>query len=129
MKWVKILLNKEGTQGQVAGGSQAQLAMSHLNRHKLHGKSVCIITLSKDQSVQLPYDGQKDKDPTRELWQLIAVLLQRTGPQGLPEHPNTLSYPAVSNIPPLVSEKASEASSPMPVTWPKASCRRTVRWY
>ncbi|XP_013206131.2 polypyrimidine tract-binding protein 1 [Microtus ochrogaster] len=56
---VKILFNKkENALVQMADGSQAQLAMSHLNGHKLHGKSVRI-TLSKHQSVQLPREGDR----------------------------------------------------------------------
>lgn len=40
-------------------------AMSHLNGHKLHGKSVRI-TLSKHQSVQLPREGQEDQGLTKD---------------------------------------------------------------
>lgn len=62
MQWV----NKENTLVQIADGSQAQLGMSHLNRHKLHGKPVCIITVSMHQSVRLPCEGQLDLGPTRD---------------------------------------------------------------
>lgn len=40
---MKVLFNKkENALVQMADGSQAQLAMSHLNGHKLHGKPVRI---------------------------------------------------------------------------------------
>ncbi|KAL1770223.1 polypyrimidine tract-binding protein 1 isoform X1 [Sigmodon hispidus] len=63
---VKILFNKkENALVHMADGSQAQPAMSHLNGHKLHGKSLCI-TLSKHQSVQLPREGQEDQGLTKD---------------------------------------------------------------
>ncbi|TKC40845.1 hypothetical protein EI555_007871 [Monodon monoceros] len=63
---VKILFNKkENALVQMADGSQAQLAMSHLNGHKLHGKPVRI-TLSKHQNVQLPREGQEDQGLTKD---------------------------------------------------------------
>ncbi|XP_045432777.1 polypyrimidine tract-binding protein 1 isoform X2 [Pipistrellus kuhlii] len=63
---VKILFNKkENALVQMADGSQAQLAISHLNGHKLHGKPVRI-TLSKHQNVQLPREGQEDQGLTKD---------------------------------------------------------------
>ncbi|XP_012863858.1 polypyrimidine tract-binding protein 1, partial [Echinops telfairi] len=63
---VKVLFNKkENALVQMADGSQAQLAMSHLNGHKLHGKPVRI-TLSKHQNVQLPREGQEDQGLTKD---------------------------------------------------------------
>uniref|UniRef100_A0A671DL64 RRM domain-containing protein n=1 Tax=Rhinolophus ferrumequinum TaxID=59479 RepID=A0A671DL64_RHIFE len=62
---VKILFNKENAPVQTADGSQAQLAMSYLNGHKLHRKQVHI-TLSKHQNVQLPHKGQEDQALTKD---------------------------------------------------------------
>ena len=42
----------------MADGSQAKLAMSHLDGQKLYGKLV-YITLSKPQNMQLPCEGQE----------------------------------------------------------------------
>lgn len=48
---VKILFNKmENVLVQMANGSQAQMAISHLNKHSLHGKLVGIM-LSRHQNV------------------------------------------------------------------------------
>ncbi|MGE9715554.1 hypothetical protein ACQP3F_28520, partial [Escherichia coli] len=46
--------------GRGVGRNRCQRSGSHLNGHKLHGKSVRII-LSKHQSVQLPREGQEDQ--------------------------------------------------------------------
>uniref|UniRef100_A0A2K6JQV3 RRM domain-containing protein n=1 Tax=Rhinopithecus bieti TaxID=61621 RepID=A0A2K6JQV3_RHIBE len=63
---VKILFNKkENALVQMAEGNQAQLAMSHLNGHKLHGKPIRI-TLSKHQNVQLPREGQENQGLTKD---------------------------------------------------------------
>uniref|UniRef100_A0A2K5DLV6 RRM domain-containing protein n=1 Tax=Aotus nancymaae TaxID=37293 RepID=A0A2K5DLV6_AOTNA len=63
---VKILFNKkENALVQMADGNQAQLALSHLNRHKLHGKPIRI-TLSKHQNLQLPREGQEDQGLTKD---------------------------------------------------------------
>ncbi|XP_066114162.1 retroelement silencing factor 1 isoform X1 [Saccopteryx bilineata] len=55
---VKIFFDKENALVQMANGSQAQLAMSHLSGQKLHGMPVHIM-ISKHQNVQLPQLGQK----------------------------------------------------------------------
>uniref|UniRef100_A0A8C8UJY7 RRM domain-containing protein n=1 Tax=Peromyscus maniculatus bairdii TaxID=230844 RepID=A0A8C8UJY7_PERMB len=63
---VKILYKKkENALVQMANGSQAELALRHLNGHKLHGKSLCIV-LSKHQSVKLPREGKEDQDLTKD---------------------------------------------------------------
>ncbi|XP_059106462.1 polypyrimidine tract-binding protein 1-like [Peromyscus eremicus] len=63
---VKILYKKkENALVQMADGSQAELALRHLNGHKLHGKSLCIV-LSKHQSVKLPREGKEDQDLTKD---------------------------------------------------------------
>lgn len=63
---VKILFNrKENALVQMADGSQAELALKHLNGHKLYGKALCILP-SKHQSVKLPREGKEDQDLTKE---------------------------------------------------------------
>ncbi|XP_021080219.1 polypyrimidine tract-binding protein 1-like [Mesocricetus auratus] len=63
---VKILFNrKENALVQMADGSQAELALKHLNGHKLHGKSLCIMP-SKHQSVKLPREGKEDQSLTKD---------------------------------------------------------------
>ncbi|PIO15980.1 hypothetical protein AB205_0179320 [Aquarana catesbeiana] len=63
---VKILFNKkENALVQMADGNQAQLAMSHLNGQRLHGKPLRI-TMSKHQTVQLPREGQEDQGLTKD---------------------------------------------------------------
>uniref|UniRef100_A0AAY4BAU5 RRM domain-containing protein n=1 Tax=Denticeps clupeoides TaxID=299321 RepID=A0AAY4BAU5_9TELE len=63
---VKILFNKkENALVQMADGTQAQLAMSHLNGQKLHGKSIRV-TLSKHTTVQLPREGHEDQGLTKD---------------------------------------------------------------
>ncbi|RMC00936.1 hypothetical protein DUI87_22623 [Hirundo rustica rustica] len=63
---VKILFNKkDNALVQMADGNQAQLAMSHLNGQKLHGKPIRI-TLSKHQTVQLPRENQEDHGLTKD---------------------------------------------------------------
>ncbi|XP_045070380.1 polypyrimidine tract-binding protein 3-like isoform X1 [Coregonus clupeaformis] len=63
---VKILFNKkENALIQMADATQAQLAMSHLNGQRLHGK-VIRVTISKHQAVQLPREGQEDQGLTKD---------------------------------------------------------------
>uniref|UniRef100_A0A3Q3KJA6 Polypyrimidine tract-binding protein 1 n=1 Tax=Monopterus albus TaxID=43700 RepID=A0A3Q3KJA6_MONAL len=63
---VKILfIKKENALVQMSDGTQAQLAMSHLNGQRLHGKPLRI-TLSKHTSVQLPREGHEDQGLTKD---------------------------------------------------------------
>uniref|UniRef100_A0AAY4ADB6 Polypyrimidine tract-binding protein 1 n=1 Tax=Denticeps clupeoides TaxID=299321 RepID=A0AAY4ADB6_9TELE len=63
---VKILFNKkENALVQMADATQAQLAMSHLNGQRLHGK-VIRVTISKHHTVQLPREGQEDQGLTKD---------------------------------------------------------------
>lgn len=50
---------------QLCDGSQAQLAMSHLNGLKMYGK-VIRVTMSKHQSVALPRDSLDDHGLTKD---------------------------------------------------------------
>uniref|UniRef100_A0AAZ3NZQ7 RRM domain-containing protein n=1 Tax=Oncorhynchus tshawytscha TaxID=74940 RepID=A0AAZ3NZQ7_ONCTS len=63
---VKILYNKKDSALiQMADANQAQLAMSHLNGQKMHGKPIRV-ALSKHTSVQLPRDGLDDQGLTKD---------------------------------------------------------------
>ncbi|XP_035643727.1 polypyrimidine tract-binding protein 2-like isoform X3 [Oncorhynchus keta] len=63
---VKILYNKKDSALiQMSDGNQAQLAMSHLNGQKMHGK-IIRVTLSKHQAVQLPREGLDDQGLTKD---------------------------------------------------------------
>ncbi|XP_070706161.1 polypyrimidine tract-binding protein 3-like isoform X2 [Pempheris klunzingeri] len=61
---VKILFNKkENALVQMSDGTQAQLAMSHLNGQRLHG-NVIRVMLSKHPVVQLPRGGAGQEEQT-----------------------------------------------------------------
>lgn len=60
-------------------GSQAQLAMSHLEKHKLNGKPVYIAT-SERQSMLLLHEGREDWASSRILM-LTTALLEEAGLQ------------------------------------------------
>uniref|UniRef100_A0A8C7GVT9 Polypyrimidine tract-binding protein 1 n=1 Tax=Oncorhynchus kisutch TaxID=8019 RepID=A0A8C7GVT9_ONCKI len=63
---VKILFNKkDNALVQMADGTQAQLAMSHLNGVRLHGRSLRV-SMSKHTTVQLPREGHEDQGLTKD---------------------------------------------------------------
>lgn len=63
---VKILFNKkENALIQMSDGTQAQLAMSHLNGQRLHGRDMRV-TFSKHTTVQLPREGHEDQGLTKD---------------------------------------------------------------
>ncbi|KAM4708809.1 polypyrimidine tract-binding protein 1 isoform 2-T2 [Discoglossus pictus] len=101
---VKILFNKkENALVQMADGNQAQLAMSHLNGQRLHGKPLRI-TVSKHQTVQLPREGQEDQGLTKDY---SSSPLHRFKKPGSKNFQNIFPPSAtlhLSNIPPAVSE-------------------------
>ncbi|KAB1276778.1 Polypyrimidine tract-binding protein 1 [Camelus dromedarius] len=101
---VKILFNKkENALVQMADGSQAQLALSHLNGHKLHGKPVRI-TLSKHQNVQLPREGQEDQGLTKDYGNSPLHVFKKAGSKNLQNIFPPSATLHLSNIPPSVSE-------------------------
>ncbi|XP_015221093.1 polypyrimidine tract-binding protein 1b isoform X1 [Lepisosteus oculatus] len=101
---VKILFNKkENALVQMADGTQAQLAMSHLNGQKLHGKAIRV-TLSKHTTVQLPREGQEDQGLTKDF---SSSPLHRFKKPGSKNYQNIFPPSAtlhLSNIPPSVVE-------------------------
>lgn len=101
---MKILFNKkENALVQMADGSQAQLAMSHLNGHKLHGKPVRI-TLSKHQNVQLPREGQEDQGLTKDYGNSPLHRFKKPGSKNFQNIFPPSATLHLSNIPPSVSE-------------------------
>ncbi|XP_047633764.1 polypyrimidine tract-binding protein 1 isoform X3 [Phacochoerus africanus] len=102
---VKILFNKkENALVQMADGSQAQLAMSHLNGHKLHGKPVRI-TLSKHQNVQLPREGQEDQGLTKDYGNSPLHRFKKPGSKNFQNIFPPSATLHLSNIPPSISEE------------------------
>uniref|UniRef100_A0A8K9V313 Polypyrimidine tract-binding protein 1 n=1 Tax=Oncorhynchus mykiss TaxID=8022 RepID=A0A8K9V313_ONCMY len=101
---VKILFNKkENALIQMADATQAQLAMSHLNGQRLHGK-VIRVTVSKHQTVQLPREGQEDQGLTKDF---SGSPLHRFKKPGSKNFQNIFPPSAtlhLSNIPPSVTE-------------------------
>uniref|UniRef100_G3UBJ5 Polypyrimidine tract-binding protein 1 n=1 Tax=Loxodonta africana TaxID=9785 RepID=G3UBJ5_LOXAF len=101
---VKVLFNKkENALVQMADGSQAQLAMSHLNGHKLHGKPVRI-TLSKHQNVQLPREGQEDQGLTKDYSNSPLHRFKKPGSKNFQNIFPPSATLHLSNIPPSISE-------------------------
>ncbi|KAG9343376.1 hypothetical protein JZ751_014357, partial [Albula glossodonta] len=101
---VKILFNKkDNALVQMADGTQAQLAMSHLNGQKLHGKAIRV-TLSKHTTVQLPREGHEDQGLTKDF---SNSPLHRFKKPGSKNYQNIFPPSAtlhLSNIPPSVVE-------------------------
>lgn len=101
---VKILFNKkENALVQMSDSTQAQLAMSHLNGQRLHGKPLRI-TLSKHCSVQLPREGHEDQGLTKDY---SNSPLHRFKKPGSKNYSNIFPPSAtlhLSNIPPCVVE-------------------------
>uniref|UniRef100_A0A4W5QLT3 Polypyrimidine tract binding protein 1a n=1 Tax=Hucho hucho TaxID=62062 RepID=A0A4W5QLT3_9TELE len=106
---VKILFNKkDNALVQMADGTQAQLAMSHLNGVRLHGRSLRV-SMSKHTTVQLPREGHEDQGLTKDY---ATSPLHRFKKPGSKNYNNI--YPPsgtlhLSNIPPAVGEEDLKA--------------------
>ncbi|XP_056460003.1 polypyrimidine tract-binding protein 1b isoform X1 [Gadus chalcogrammus] len=102
---VKILFNKkENALVQMADGTQAQLAMSHLNGQRLYGKAVRI-TLSKHSSVQLPREGHEDQGLTKDYGSSPLHRFKKPGSKNYSNIFPPSSTLHLSNIPPSVVEE------------------------
>ncbi|XP_063311644.1 polypyrimidine tract-binding protein 1 [Pelobates fuscus] len=102
---VKILFNKkENALVQMADGNQAQLAMSHLNGQRLHGKPLRI-TVSKHQTVQLPREGQEDQGLTKDYGSSPLHRFKKPGSKNFQNIFPPSATLHLSNIPPTVSEE------------------------
>uniref|UniRef100_A0A8C4TPR4 Polypyrimidine tract-binding protein 1 n=1 Tax=Erpetoichthys calabaricus TaxID=27687 RepID=A0A8C4TPR4_ERPCA len=102
---VKILFNKkENALVQMADANQAQLAMSHLNGQKLHGKAIRV-TLSKHQTVQLPREGQEDQGLTKDFSNSPLHRFKKPGSKNFQNIFPPSATLHLSNIPPSVMEE------------------------
>ncbi|XP_021044062.1 polypyrimidine tract-binding protein 1-like isoform X1 [Mus pahari] len=102
---VKILFNrKENALVQMADGSQAELALKHLNGHKLHGKPLCIL-LSKHQSVKLPREGKEDQDLTKDYANSPLHRFKKPGSRNFQNIFPPSATLHLSNLPSSVSEE------------------------
>ncbi|XP_037652577.1 polypyrimidine tract-binding protein 1a isoform X2 [Sebastes umbrosus] len=101
---VKILFNKkENALIQMSDSTQAQLAMSHLNGQRLHGRAMRV-TSSKHTTVQLPREGHEDQGLTKDY---SNSPLHRFKKPGSKNYSNIFPPSAtlhLSNIPPSVVE-------------------------
>ncbi|KAM3594658.1 uncharacterized protein V6R79_011706 [Siganus canaliculatus] len=101
---VKILFNKkENALIQMSDGTQAQLAMSHLNGQRLQGRDMRV-TFSKHTTVQLPREGHEDQGLTKDY---SNSPLHRFKKPGSKNYSNIFPPSAtlhLSNIPPSVVE-------------------------
>ncbi|MGH0132588.1 UNVERIFIED_CONTAM: hypothetical protein FKN15_050127 [Acipenser sinensis] len=101
---VKILFNKkENALVQMADSNQAQLAMSHMNGQKLHGKAIRV-TLSKHQTVQLPREGQEDQGLTKDFSNSPLHRFKKPGSKNFQNIFPPSATLHLSNIPPSVVE-------------------------
>ncbi|NXU09317.1 PTBP1 protein, partial [Pardalotus punctatus] len=102
---VKILFKKkDNALVQMADGNQAQLAMSHLNGQKLHGKPIRI-TLSKHQTVQLPRENQEDHGLTKDYGTSPLHRFKKPGSKNFQNIFPPSATLHLSNIPPSVTEE------------------------
>ncbi|XP_057263440.1 polypyrimidine tract-binding protein 1 isoform X3 [Pezoporus wallicus] len=102
---VKILFKKkENALVQMTDGNQAQLAMSHLNGQKLHGKPIRI-TLSKHQTVQLPREGQETHGLTKDYGNSPLHRFKKPGSKNFQNIFPPSATLHLSNIPPSVTEE------------------------
>uniref|UniRef100_A0A8C5M333 Polypyrimidine tract-binding protein 1 n=1 Tax=Leptobrachium leishanense TaxID=445787 RepID=A0A8C5M333_9ANUR len=101
---VKILFNKkENALVQMADATQAQLAMSHLNGQRLHGR-VLRITLSKHQAVQLPREGHEDQGLTKDYTNSPLHRFKKPGSKNFQNIFPPSATLHLSNIPPSVTD-------------------------
>ncbi|XP_069486727.1 polypyrimidine tract-binding protein 3 isoform X3 [Ambystoma mexicanum] len=101
---VKILFNKkENALVQMADATQAQLAMSHLNGQRLHGR-VLRVTLSKHQTVQLPREGHEDQGLTKDYSNSPLHRFKKPGSKNFQNIFPPSSTLHLSNIPPSITD-------------------------
>ncbi|XP_056332119.1 polypyrimidine tract-binding protein 1a isoform X4 [Danio aesculapii] len=101
---VKILFNKkENALVQMSDGTQAQLAMSHLNGQKLYGKALRA-TLSKHTTVQLPREGHEDQGLTKDYSNSPLHRFKKPGSKNYSNIFPPSSTLHLSNIPPSITE-------------------------
>uniref|UniRef100_A0A672QY04 Polypyrimidine tract-binding protein 1 n=1 Tax=Sinocyclocheilus grahami TaxID=75366 RepID=A0A672QY04_SINGR len=101
---VKIMFNKkENALIQMSDGTQAQLAMSHLNGQKFYGRPLRI-TLSKHTTVQMPREGHEDQGLTKDYSSSPLHRFKKPGSKNYSNIFPPSSTLHLSNIPPSVVE-------------------------
>lgn len=101
---VKIMFNKkENALIQMSDGTQAQLAMSHLNGQKLYGRPLRV-TLSKHMAVQMPREGHEDQGLTKDYSSSPLHRFKKPGSKNYSNIFPPSSTLHLSNIPPSVVE-------------------------
>ncbi|XP_022314435.1 polypyrimidine tract-binding protein 3-like isoform X2 [Crassostrea virginica] len=101
---VKILFNKkDNALVQMAEPHQAQLAIAHLDKVKVWGKSIRV-TQSKHTLVQMPKEGQPDAGLTKDFTNSPLHRFKRPGSKNCQNifPPSTVLH--LSNIPPNIEE-------------------------
>ncbi|NXL91083.1 PTBP3 protein, partial [Alectura lathami] len=103
---VKIMYKKnENALVQMADANQAQRAISNLNGQRVYGKFLRI-TFSKHQAIQLPREGQKDNELTKDYTNSPLHRYRNPGSKNLQNLFPPSATLHLSNIPPSVSVDA-----------------------
>lgn len=101
---VKILFSKkDNALIQMAEPHQAQLAMSHLDKVKVFGKPMRVMS-SKHQSVQMPKEGQPDAGLTKDYTNSTLHRFKKPGSKNYQNIYPPSATLHLSNIPPNVTE-------------------------
>ncbi|XP_026472617.1 polypyrimidine tract-binding protein 1 [Ctenocephalides felis] len=102
---VKILYNKKDSALiQLAEPHQAHLAITHLDKLRLYGKAMRVMS-SKHQSVQLPKEGQPDAGLTRDYSQSTLHRFKKPGSKNYQNIYPPSATLHLSNIPSTVTEE------------------------
>uniref|UniRef100_A0A0A9ZFS1 Polypyrimidine tract-binding protein 3 n=1 Tax=Lygus hesperus TaxID=30085 RepID=A0A0A9ZFS1_LYGHE len=102
---VKILYNKKDSALiQVAEPHQANLAIMHLDKVRLYGKQMRVMS-SKHQTVQLPKDGQPDAGLTKDYTSSNLHRFKKPGSKNYQNIYPPSSTLHLSNIPPNITEE------------------------
>ncbi|BET02615.1 polypyrimidine tract Hypothetical protein protein [Nesidiocoris tenuis] len=102
---VKILYNKKDSALiQVAEPHQANLAIMHLDKVRLYGKQMRVMS-SKHQTVQLPKDGQPDAGLTKDYTSSNLHRFKKPGSKNYQNIYPPSSTLHLSNIPPTITEE------------------------
>ena len=103
---VKVLFNKKDTALiQMAEGTQAQMAIAHLDRIKLYG-NVIRVNSSKHQTVQMPKEGFQDSGLTKDFTNSPLHRFKRPGSKNYHNIYPPSETLHVSNIPPTCTEES-----------------------
>uniref|UniRef100_A0A8B9GAH8 Polypyrimidine tract binding protein 3 n=1 Tax=Amazona collaria TaxID=241587 RepID=A0A8B9GAH8_9PSIT len=105
---VKIMFKKKSNAlVQMADATQAQLAMGHLNGQKLYGR-VIHATLSKHHIIQLPPEGQKGNDLTKDYSNSPLHRFRKSGSKSFQNIFPPSDTLRLSNIPPSATVEDME---------------------